>query len=89
MLQLDKKGHYSSNIGAVLGQIATGGGGFHLEEKMMSLDVPSLSTHSFVHLEKSLGTVLESLVTKELLSAGKEELEYVKNNIRLRIYGKL
>ena len=36
----------------------------------MSLDVPSLSTHSFVHLEKSLGTALESLVTKELLSAG-------------------
>ena len=83
MLQLDKKGHYSSNIGAVLGQIATGRGDFHLEEQMMSLDIPSLSTHSFVHLEKSLGTALESLVSKELLSAGKEELEYAaKNNIR-------
>ena len=35
MLQLDKKGHFYSNIGAVLGQIATGGGGgFHLEEQM-------------------------------------------------------
>ena len=83
MFQLDKKGYYSSNIGAVLGQIATGGGGSHLEEQLMSLDVPSLSTHSFVHLKKSFGTALESLVTKELLSADKEELEYaVTNNIK-------
>ena len=78
--KLGDKCHYSCNIAAVLGQVATGGGGAHLEEQLMCLDIPSLSTHSFVHLEKSLGTALESLVTEELLSAGKEELEYAINN---------
>ena len=65
MLKLGNKAHYSCNVGAVLGQVATGGGGAHLEEQLMCLDVPSLSTHSFVHLKKSLGTVVEALVTEE------------------------
>ena len=78
--KLGDKCHYSCNITAVLGQVATGGGGAHIEEQLMCLDILSLSTHSFVHLEKSLGTALESLVNEELLSAGKEELEYAINN---------
>ena len=44
----------------------------------MCLDVPSLLAHSLVHLEKLLGTALEDLVTTELLSTGKEELECAK-----------
>ena len=33
MVNLQGKNHYSSNIGAVLGQVAIGGGGAHLEEQ--------------------------------------------------------
>ena len=85
-MQLGDKSHYSSNIGTVLVQVTTGGGGAHLEEQLMCLDVPSLSAHSFVHLEKLLGAAqpLEGLVTTELLSTGKEELGCAKNvhNVR-------
>jgi len=31
-LQINNEGHYAHNIGAVLGQMATRGGGAHLEE---------------------------------------------------------
>ena len=65
--------------------MATGGGGTHLEEQLMNLDIPSLSQHTFVQLEELIGTRLDELVTKELLEAGKEELEYaISNNIRCR-----
>ena len=80
-IKLGERGHYSANLGAVLGQIATGGGGDHLEEQLSSMNVPSLSLHSFVSIERSLGTVFEDIVTHELLSAGKEELQYaIANN---------
>ena len=71
--KLGDKAYYSCNIAAVLEWVATGGEGAHLEEQLTCLDIPSLSTHSFVHLEKSLGTALESLVTEDLLSAGMTE----------------
>ena len=40
------------------------------------MNVPSLLPHSFVSTERSLGTAFEDIVTHELLSAGKEELQY-------------
>ena len=82
ILKLEEKHHYASNLGAVLGQIATGGGGAQLEEQLMCMDIPTLSTHSFISLKKSFGAAFENLVTEELLSAGKEEKEYaITNNI--------
>jgi len=49
----------------------------------MNLDVPPLSQHTFVRLEKLIGSALDELVTRELIEAGKEELEYaVCNNLR-------
>ena len=64
--------HYATNVGAVLGQIATGGGASHLEQITCTSD-PSLSTKSYPHLECTLGILFEAVVSKQLLSAGKEE----------------
>ena len=80
MVKLKGKNHYSSNLGAVLGQVATGGGSAHLEEQLMSMDIPSLSQYSFVNLERSLGLAFETLVTNLLLSTGKEEKEHAIAN---------
>ena len=81
-MKFGEKGHYSANLGAVLGQIATGNGGDHLQEQLSSINVPSLSPHSFVSTERSLGTEFENIVTHELLSAGIEERENaIRNNI--------
>ena len=45
------------------------------------MSVPSLSPHSFVGIERSLGTAFEDIVTNELLASGKEECELaIKNN---------
>ena len=75
-IKLGEKGHYSTNMGAVLGQISTGGGGHHLQEQLCSMNIPSLSPHSFVRIERSLGTAFEDIVTHELLSAGIQEREH-------------
>ena len=78
ILSLQGKNHYCSNLGAV----ATGGGGSHLEEQLMSMNIPSLSRYSFVSIERSLGLAFETLVTNLLLSAGNEEREHATvNNI--------
>lgn len=39
MLSLQGKKDYTSNIRAVLGQVATGGRGSHLEEQLMSMNI--------------------------------------------------
>ena len=64
---------YSVNVGAVLGQISTEGGGAQLEEQMSAIYVPSMRVPRFCILERKLGTVLEKAVTSELISAGLEE----------------
>lgn len=80
-MKFGEKRHYSGNLGALLGQIATGNGGDHLQEQLSSMNVPSLSPHSSVSIERSLGTEFEDIVTHELLSAGKKEWEYaIRNN---------
>ena len=58
MVNLQGKNHYSFNNGAVLGQVATGGGGAHLKEQLMSMDIPTLSQYAFINLERSLGLAL-------------------------------
>ena len=75
-VKLGQQSHYEANLRAVLGQMATGGGGDHLGEQLSVLNVPSLSPHSFVQLERKLGTAFEELVTQELINAGKEEYEH-------------
>ena len=69
----DTKNHYKVNIGAALGQIATGGGGDHLKEQLACIQVPSLSGPSFIDLERTMGTAFEGIVSKQLLTAGQVE----------------
>ena len=58
-----------------LGQIATGGGGSHLEEQLSACDIPNMHIETFVILERKLGILLEEEVTTQLIQAGKEEKE--------------
>ena len=51
--------HYTSNVQAVLGQIATGGGAEHLEEQLAYVQVLALTKVSFILLECTLGRVFE------------------------------
>ena len=50
----------------------------------MSMEIPTLSTHSFMGLEKSFGAAFENLVTEGLLSAGKEKSYAIANNIMVQ-----
>ena len=63
--------HYDVNIGAALGQIATGAE--HIKEQLACFQVPSLSTPSFISLECDMGTIFEEIVTEQLLIAGQKE----------------
>ena len=62
--------HYSVNVGAVLGQIATGGGADNLTEQLTCVQV---STISFIHLESIMGATFEAMVGQNLLIAGQKE----------------
>ena len=68
-----KSSHYAVNVGAVLGQISTGGGSAHLNEQMANVGVPALSKKTFTRIERELGKEMEEEVTCELLKAGDEE----------------
>ena len=67
--------HYNVNIGAALGQIATGGGAEHMKEQLACFQVPSLSAPSFINLERDMGTMFEAIVTEQILTAGQKERE--------------
>ena len=63
--------HYTTNVQAVLGQVATGGGAEHLEEQFACLQIPSVTKATF--RTSPIGAVFEKLVSDNLLTAGKEE----------------
>ena len=65
--------HYTVNVGAVLGQIATGGGADHLMEQLACVQVSSLSSKSFINMECRMGDVFEAMVGENLLIAGRKE----------------
>ena len=73
MVTHNDKSHYTTNVQAVLGQVATGGGAEHLEEQLACLQIPSVTKATFIQLERHLGTVFEQIVSDNLLAAGKEE----------------
>ena len=81
LLPVADKHHCAANIGAVLGQVATGGGSAHLREQMACINVPSLSQPRFLAVERAIGTVFEKEVTEGILAAGKKEREIaIANN---------
>jgi len=54
MVSYDDQNHYATNVSAVLGQMATGGGAAHLEEQLSCVSVPSLTNATFVNMEHTL-----------------------------------
>ena len=72
-LTYNDKNHYTTNVQAVLGQIATGGGAEHWEEQLACVQIPAMTKVSFIELERSFGRVFQQLVADNLLTAGKEE----------------
>ena len=69
----DDKNHFSVNIGAALGQIATGEGGDHLKEQLACIQIPSLSGPSFIEMERTMGAAFEGIVSIKLLTASQVE----------------
>lgn len=67
------KKRYSVNVGAVWGQMATGGGQRNLNELLASINVPGISKPTFTHIETQIGTKWEQILTQEIVKAGEEE----------------
>ena len=53
MMTYNNDSHYTTNVQAVLGQVATGGGGEHLEEQLACLQIPSVTKATFIQLERN------------------------------------
>ena len=68
-----RKERYSTNVGAVMGQISSGGGSSHLQEQLACIDVPSIHHTTFISIERELGVMFEDEVMAEAMEAGKEE----------------
>ena len=80
----DKSGkkHWTVNLGAVLGQMAIGGGASHLMQTMTSLGTLSMSKHTFTSTERYLSEEIEKMLAKSMIEAGKKEREHAIANNR-------
>lgn len=64
---------YCVNVGAVWGQMATGGGQKPLNEIMAAINVPGISKKTFTRIENQIGASWEKILADEMIKAGKEE----------------
>ena len=64
---------YSVNVGAVWGQMATGGGQRNLNEFMASINAPGMSKPTFNHIETQIGKKWGEILSDEIIKAGEEE----------------
>ena len=64
---------YSINVGAVWGQMATGGGHKPLNERMAAINVPGIIKKTFIKIENQIGASWETILADEMLAAGNEE----------------
>ena len=79
VVSYDNQNHYATNVGAVLGEMAIGGGAVHLEEQLSCVSVPSLTNATFVNWEHTPGIYLKSLVIEQLLTNGEEKQLAISN----------
>ena len=70
-----KKKRYAVNLGAVWGQMATGGGPSNLNEIAAAMDLPGMHTKTFVGIENQIGQAWGTLLAEEMKKAGEEERE--------------
>ena len=64
---------YSVNVGAVWGQMATGGGQRNFNELMASINVPGISKPTFNRIETQIGKKWEDILSVEIVKAGEED----------------
>ena len=69
----DRRKLWTVNLGAVLGQIATGGGASRLQQVMASVGVPSMSKSSFTSTERYITEEIQVQLAETMIEAGKEE----------------
>ena len=67
------KGRYSVNVGAVWGQMATGGGQSGLNELLSSVNVPCMTKKTFCKIEEQIGRSWEKILSEEIINAGVKE----------------
>ena len=67
-----KKTRYAVNVGAVLGQMATGGGHSRLNETAAVLNLPGMSKNTFISIEAQIGQAWEAQLTEEIKKAGEQ-----------------
>lgn len=72
-LQAVQGRNFGQYVGAVLGQIATGGGASRLQQVMGSMGVVSLSKQTFTSIERFITKEVERQLSQSMLEAGKEE----------------
>ena len=66
---------WETNLAAVWGQMATGGGHKPFAEMMAILGVPTMTKKSYITTEKKIGHWWRDLFTESMITAGKEERE--------------
>ena len=64
---------WTINLGAVLGEMATGGGASHLQQLMASTGIPAMSKSTFTATERYITNDLRSMLADSIIEAGKEE----------------
>ena len=74
------KKFWTVNIGAVLGQMATGGGASWLQQVMGSVGVASVSKQTFTATERFITQEVERQLSQTMLDAGKEEWKYAESS---------
>jgi len=68
--------HWTTNLAAVWGQMATGGGFNSLEESMSVLGIPVMSKQSFMQTEQQIGQGWWAVLQESMKAAGKEEKQH-------------
>ena len=62
---------WTVNLGAVLGQMATGGGATRLQQVMASVGVPSMSKSTFTSTERYITEEIQAQLAESMIEAGK------------------
>ena len=69
----DRRKVWTVNLGAVLGQIATGGSAARLQQVMALVGVPSMSKPTFTSTERYIAEHLQAQLAESMIAAGKEK----------------
>ena len=70
------KKFWTINLGAVLGQIATGGGVTHLQKIMATTGVPSMLKPTFIATERYLMEKMKCLLCEMMMETGRNEHDH-------------